>query len=43
MTICLICTRHWGESKGEREVFQIDGNFGAASGIASMLYEVVME
>ena len=26
-----------GESKGEREVFQIDGNFGAASGIASML------
>ncbi len=26
-----------GESPGEREVFQIDGNFGAASGIAGML------
>lgn len=26
-----------GETTGEREVFQIDGNFGSASGIASML------
>ena len=28
-----------GEGPGEREVFQIDGNFGAASGIASMLVQ----
>lgn len=26
-----------GESEGEREVFQIDGNFGSASGVAAML------
>ena len=26
-----------GENEGEREVFQIDGNLGAASGIANML------
>ena len=26
-----------GETEGEREVFQIDGNFGSASGVAEML------
>lgn len=28
-----------GETKGEREVFQIDGNFGSASGVAGMLMD----
>lgn len=28
-----------GENAGEREVFQIDGNFGSASGVASMLLQ----
>lgn len=28
-----------GESDGEREVFQIDGNFGSASGMAGMLLQ----
>lgn len=28
-----------GESKGEREVFQIDGNFGSAAGFASMFLQ----
>lgn len=28
-----------GETEGEREVFQIDGNFGSAAGVAGMLLE----